>query len=417
MLFPRCLVALLVLPFVLAACSDPERVRLASAPLPPLPRAKPLDASVQASPGSRLFSRGTAAGGIEVTPLDDVAADDASAAAPSRPATQGPGADSAPGSGQRARLLQPAEKRYVVQSGDTLFSISQSLEVPLAAMIDANELRAPFELRVGQALTVPSVRVYEVESGETLYSIAKRQGVSTEELAQANRLDAPYRLWGGQKLVLPGAASDEPLGEVDVTLAEAAAAAAPAERPEPPAPEQEIVDAPPVLAEVPEASLPEPEAEGPEAGSSHDDAEPGEPRRLAAVPAPPPRSGGRFLWPLQGEQVANFGPQGDGRHNDGINIAAPRGTQVVAAENGVVAYAGNELRGFGNLLLIKHSDDWITAYAHNDRLLISAGESVTRGQPIAEVGSSGSVSKPQLHFEIRKGTRAVDPLPLLEGGS
>ncbi len=196
------------------------------------------------------------------------------------------------------------------------------------------------------------------------------------------------------------------------TLAEAAAAAAPAGEvadPAEPLPTQEVEE----LALPPEEDVSQPpETATPPADTQ---AEPSEPAPVAAVPSPPPRSGGRFLWPLQGEQVAAFGPQGDGRHNDGINIAAARGTTVVAAENGVVAYAGNELRGFGNLLLIKHSDDWITAYAHNDRLLVSAGDSVTRGQAIAEVGATGSVAQPQLHFEIRKGTRAVDPMPLLEG--
>src|SRR5699024_88907 len=128
-----------------------------------------------------------------------------------------PSARAAP---EEGRMLRPPESSYVVQAGDTLFSISQRFEVPLAAMIDANGLSAPFELSVGQPLTIPSVRVYEVRSGETLEVIAARQGITTEQLAQANRLETPYRLWGGQKLVLPGTVSGEPVGEVDVTLAE-----------------------------------------------------------------------------------------------------------------------------------------------------------------------------------------------------
>jgi murein DD-endopeptidase MepM/ murein hydrolase activator NlpD len=134
---------------------------------------------------------------------------------------------------------------------------------------------------------------------------------------------------------------------------------------------------------------------------------------VAAIPDPAPRAGARFRWPVEGKIVSRFGAKKGGLHNDGLNIEAPAGTQVVAAENGVVAYAGNELRGFGNLLLIRHADGWITAYAHNEKLLVKQGDKVRRGQPIATVGSSGNVSSPQLHFEVRKGTDPVDPLGYL----
>ncbi|MCW8861524.1 MAG: M23 family metallopeptidase, partial [Rhodospirillales bacterium] len=114
-------------------------------------------------------------------------------------------------------------------------------------------------------------------------------------------------------------------------------------------------------------------------------------------------------WPVQGRVISGFGPKAKGLHNDGINIAAPRGTPVRAAEEGVVAYAGNELRGFGNLLLVRHADGWVTAYAHSEKLLVERGDKVSKGQVIARVGSSGTVSSPQLHFELRKGKQAVDP--------
>jgi len=132
-----------------------------------------------------------------------------------------------------------------------------------------------------------------------------------------------------------------------------------------------------------------------------------------AIPQPPPREGGKFLWPVKGKIVLGFGPKAGGLHNDGINIAADRGTPVRAAENGVVVYIGNQLRGFGNLLLIKHSGGWMTAYAHADTLLVRRGQTVRRGEAVARVGSTGSVTQPQLHFEVRKGTRAVDPTRLL----
>jgi murein DD-endopeptidase MepM/ murein hydrolase activator NlpD len=135
--------------------------------------------------------------------------------------------------------------------------------------------------------------------------------------------------------------------------------------------------------------------------------------QTAVLSEPAPRTGGRFLWPVKGKLLSSFGPKKGGLHNDGINIAAPRGTAIVAVENGVVAYAGNELRGFGNLLLIRHADGWISAYAHNDTLLVKRGDKVTRGQPIARLGSTGSVTSPQLHFELRRGADPVDPLKYL----
>ena len=124
---------------------------------------------------------------------------------------------------------------------------------------------------------------------------------------------------------------------------------------------------------------------------------------------PPPRGSGKFLWPVNGKVVSVFGVKEGGQHNDGINIAAPLGTPVHAADNGVVAYAGNELRGFGNLLLIRHADGWVSAYAHCDALLVKRGDQVKRGQVIARVGQTGAVSSPQLHFELRKAGTAVDP--------
>jgi murein DD-endopeptidase MepM/ murein hydrolase activator NlpD len=135
---------------------------------------------------------------------------------------------------------------------------------------------------------------------------------------------------------------------------------------------------------------------------------------VAAIPNAS-KSGGRFQWPLQGEVVSRFGAKIGGQQNDGINIAGEPGAKVVAADGGVVAYSGNELRGFGNLLLIRHADGWITAYAHNQKLLVKKGDKVQRGQPIATVGATGNVESPQLHFEIRRGSDPVDPMTYLGG--
>ena len=133
------------------------------------------------------------------------------------------------------------------------------------------------------------------------------------------------------------------------------------------------------------------------------------PGPTASAEPPPASHSGIFLWPVRGHVLENYGAGPDGTHNDGINIAAARGAPVQAADAGAVAYAGNELRGYGNLILIKHPNGWISAYAHCDLILVKTGQKVARGQVIARVGSTGNVSEPQLHFELRRGKHPVDP--------
>lgn len=154
-----------------------------------------------------------------------------------------------------------------------------------------------------------------------------------------------------------------------------------------------------------------------------------------AVPAPKPRPGKisranlapldqppqadyagnapNFFWPVSGNVISNFGPASNGERNDGINIAAPMGTPIHAAASGTVTYAGNELKDYGNLVLIKHEGGYVTAYAHADRLIVNRGDVVSRGQVIGYSGNTGDVSSPQLHFEIRHDTQPVNPKPLL----
>ncbi|HML29964.1 MAG TPA: M23 family metallopeptidase, partial [Hyphomicrobium sp.] len=139
-----------------------------------------------------------------------------------------------------------------------------------------------------------------------------------------------------------------------------------------------------------------------------------------AIAAPPPSSAPasadsvKLRWPASGKIIAGFGSRADGTHNDGINLQVPLGTDVHAAESGVVAYSGSELKGYGNLVLLRHDNGWVTAYAHNDELLVKRGDKVRRGQVIAKAGKSGSVDQPQLHFELRQGSKPVDPIPYLE---
>ena len=141
-------------------------------------------------------------------------------------------------------------------------------------------------------------------------------------------------------------------------------------------------------------------------------AEPAKPHAAApaatqtSVPAAAAGGATTFRWPVKGKVITNFGPRDDGTHNDGINISVPAGTDVQAAEGGTVAYAGNELKGYGNLVLIRHDENWVSAYAHNDQLLVKRGEKIKRGQIIAKAGKSGTVEQPQVHFELTAGFKA-----------
>jgi murein DD-endopeptidase MepM/ murein hydrolase activator NlpD len=117
----------------------------------------------------------------------------------------------------------------------------------------------------------------------------------------------------------------------------------------------------------------------------------------------------QFRWPVTGHVIEAFGARPNGTTNDGINLAVPAGTPIKAAEDGVVAYAGNELKGYGNLVLVRHADNYVSAYANASELLVKRGDTVKRGQVIARAGQTGNVTSPQLHFEIRKGSTPVDP--------
>jgi murein DD-endopeptidase MepM/ murein hydrolase activator NlpD len=265
----------------------------------------------------------------------------------------------------------------VVAKGDTIFEIARRHRVPMRAIIEANRLRPPYVLHVGQRIVLPRNVVHDVVKGDTLYGISRRYGLDTFALARANGIENPYTIHVGQRLLVPS------LGRPPADGLRAAS--------------------------VPNAAAkPDTAASGAAAGRTT----PSKPE-----PALPPAGGKGFLWPVSGNVVSTFGPKAKGLHNDGINIAAPRGTAVRAAAGGSVAYAGNELRGFGNLLLIKHQGGWITAYAHNDEILVKPGDAVQKGQPIARVGTSGNVPSPQLHFELRRGKTAVDPEKHLQDGS
>lgn len=315
-------------------------------------------------------------------------------------------------------------RTVTVEAGDTIYTISRRYDVPTKVIIARNGLKAPYTLTVGQTLILDPTRVHVVVKGDTLSQLAVTYKIEMRLLASANDLKPPYVIRVGQELWIP-----DPFTIAAAPTAQVASAEPPpparaprsainseALAPPPGTPSTPTVQPPPSPPQS-EAVASQPVAEVPPSSAPESTPAPEPEVALAVPPAPltepPPRASARFSWPVKGKIVSNFGSAGKGLHNDGINIAAPAGTQVRAADNGVVAYAGNELKGFGNLLLIKHADGWTTAYAHNDKLLVGRGDQVAQGQVIAIVGRTGNVDSPQLHFEVRKGTQAIDPMEYL----
>ncbi|KPP82693.1 MAG: lipoprotein NlpD [Oceanicaulis sp. HLUCCA04] len=272
--------------------------------------------------------------------------------------------DSSGSSGRQLARSADCGPRYTVRRGDTLSAIAQNCDVRWLDLAAENNLSAPYTLRDGQVLVMPGgARTYTVRRGDNLYRVAVSHGMSLQELASINGIPAPYTIYPGQELQLSGSA--RPVQQAAVTPPPA-----PAQRPAP-------------------ASTPPPAA--------------------VSQPSQPAAGAPAFRWPHDGEVIANFGSQPGGRRNDGIKIAASVGEPVRAAAAGEVVYAGNELQGYGELVLLRHGD-WVTAYAHNSVLRVSVGQQVEAGAVIAEAGSSGSANRVQVHFEIRRGVTPVDPM-------
>jgi len=264
---------------------------------------------------------------------------------------------SLPGKGQAIR----------VKKGETVYHLSRLYNVNPRSLILTNRLRAPYHLHEGQRIIVPIQRTYTVKRGDTLYAIADKYSMNVHQIVTMNRISQPYTIKPGQKLLLPQA------GYKARTMVAARKASS--------------------------YSKPKPKWAQPQKKSPAT-------RPLASGP-------GTFLWPLKGKLLSTYGPKQGGIHNDGINISGTRGQSITAARNGKVVYAGKDLESYGNMVLVQHDRGYITAYAHTDRIHVRRGDYVKRGQKIATVGSSGSVDRPQLHFEIRRGQKAIDPLSYL----
>ncbi|MBN8972118.1 MAG: LysM peptidoglycan-binding domain-containing M23 family metallopeptidase [Rhizobiales bacterium] len=318
----------------------------------------------------------------------------------------------------------------IVGTSDTLEGLSRRYNVSSAEILRANGYKGPRALRPGQQLVIPSrqtahaqpapvapapapkvaaaapvsaaAATHYVNRGDTLMSIARRNHISVTELARANRIPPTTQLKIGSKIVVPGrkvaAAAPAVVGAPPAQLG-ATAPSVPAQ----PAPVH-VAQAP--TEPVQKARM----ASAVETPAAAAEAAPSPVKSAEATGALP-----TFRWPVRGRVVTAYGAKTNGKANDGINVAVPEGTPVKAAEDGVVAYAGNELKGYGNLVLVRHSNGYVTAYAHASQLLVKRGETIKRGQTIAKSGQSGEAGSPQLHFEIRKGSTPVDPLKFLNG--
>lgn len=312
-----------------------------------------------------------------------------------------------------------ANATITVARGDTLYSLAQQYATTPEALANKNNLDMSKPLQIGQKLyitqsapraatasAVPSatpatpknvptttrVQLTEITvgAGDTLYSLSRKYSVPVNDLAVMNNISAPFTLSVGQKLKVPNLASAPVRGATTVA-------------PQSPArPAQSATPAAKTTQQGTTATIKTPTQTKPAKQKISSDPT----KKLPAIAA---RSSSKFSWPVRGKILSHYGAKSGGLFNDGINISAARGTAVSAAENGVVAYAGNEVKGMGNLVIIQHSGGWMTVYAHMDSMAVRRGARVSVGQKIGTVGATGKVDKPQLHFEIRKGTKAYNP--------
>ena len=283
---------------------------------------------------------------------------------------------------------------------------------PQQGLPERNSIQAGEEIIVGR--------------NQNVYGIAHKNNVSMRDLIVLNDLKAPFVIHPGQKLILPAKNQDyapvpsaAPLAGIEQAQLEPYAPMPEAEKTITATP----LDAPQSLASNTQAPLTPitqpPPLSSPVASKPVATTVMASEPKLASMPKPAEapqvtKPDVTFAWPVQGPIVSGFGTKGQGTSNDGINIAAPKGAPVLAAAGGIVVYAGNEMKGFGNLVLIRHEGGWVTAYAHLDRMMVARDTVVAPGDMIGTVGSTGGVASPQLHFETRLEGKPVDPQSVIK---
>jgi murein DD-endopeptidase MepM/ murein hydrolase activator NlpD len=399
---------------------DPARPLTREAPRPTVlaDKSRPSAAAASTAPPARIAPRPMPGAPSDLEPFQRVAdlgaSPGTSAVAEAR--SLAPETGNRPGGARKLPDDNPSARAVEIQPSDTLYDISRRYSVNMRALIETNALEPPYALDVGGTIYLPPPNLHVVEAGETLYAVSRRYNVDTRSLALLNGIARPFTVWPGDELLLPPLARDQ-----------AREPARPALAPPP--------TARPPVANPPATALPSQDGPIPLAGTAATSAAVASkpltkaPAIVAAWPSPPAPSpqqaksnpstaSGEFIWPVLGRVLKGYGPGSDGSRNDGINIAAAKGAELRASAAGEVVYAGNELAGFGNLILIRHPGGWITAYAHCDTMAVSEGDLVRQAQVIGTAGSTGNAGAPQVHFELRKGKEPVDPtrhLPPLQG--
>jgi murein DD-endopeptidase MepM/ murein hydrolase activator NlpD len=313
-----------------------------------------------------------------------------------------------------------------VGRGENVETIARRYGVPASAILQTNGIARASAVRPGQRLVIPryvtghaapataprvaaapparhvaaAATTYVIQPGDTLIGIARKHRIKQAELARANRLELYAKLQVGERLAIPGSAHS----------------AAASRQPAVPAPRQVAMRQPPPVQHVQPRPAPHVEKVATVPVQNARMVTPvADTPTPAAKTAEPAGAMPSFRWPVKGRIILGFGARPNGTHNDGINLAVPAGTPIRAAEDGVVAYAGNELKGYGNLVLLRHANGFVSAYANASELMVKRGDAVKRGQVIAHAGQTGNVNSPQLHFEIRRGSTPVDPTKYLSG--
>jgi murein DD-endopeptidase MepM/ murein hydrolase activator NlpD len=314
-------------------------------------------------------------------------------------------AQPAPGTANFDPTKPPTQTR--VGRGETLFTIAERTRSPLKALIAVNNLAPPYPLSPGQVLTLPPLKVHVVKTGETFSAIARRYRVDERSLSVFNRLSRPVTVGPGQRILLPPLVIDrftglEPQDLVDLLTSELKAG-------------RKVTGAIPgqiVAPKTPPIPLPVTKpsksvATGPSPSKTV-------PQPLIGpTDMPGPMVTNPLIWPIHGRIVETFGTKKDFRTLDGIEIEAPAGAPFRAAANGTVVYVGNQLVGYGWLILIRHENNVMSAYAYAQSVNVREGQRVTRGQVIGLVGTTGRATTPRLHFQVRENTHPVDPISRL----
>ena len=253
------------------------------------------------------------------------------------------------------------DNRYKVKKGDNLFSISRGFNISIQELIKVNKIQEPYKIFPNQSIFIPQNQMHIVVKGETLYSISRYYETTVFTLAKYNNIKNVNNIKVGKELIIPK--RSEKIKKIKSKKWDSNFK------------KKKIENNKNVILRDKKTS--------------------------------------KFIWPVKGKLLSKYGKSKEGFYNDGINIDSKKGTKVMSSQAGKVIYCGNEIPGYGNLILIKHSKNWITAYAHLNEVFTEKGKNVSKGEIIGSVGNTGNVRSPQLHFEIRKGKESVNPLKLL----